>query len=180
MSWNIRPLWLEKNIQVTLHVSVWVEIFCHGIVFNGIIVTLHVSVWVEIIKTAEASEWHTSRSTWACELKYFAYCTKVSWAGHAPRERVSWNHPRILHLRWAFSHAPRERVSWNEKCGIYSRIEDSHAPRERVSWNKITVENKVDTNEVTLHVSVWVEIAVPWLLPPPATVTLHVSVWVEM
>ena len=98
-----------------------------------------------------------SRSTWACELKCL-------------RSELS---------ALAVCHAPRERVSWNS---LYSRnylIHNRHAPRERVSWNSF--QKMVKSNvEVTLHVSVWVEISsvmiVFWCVP----VTLHVSVWVEM
>ena len=98
-----------------------------------------------------------SRSTWACELKY--YYANLGYADlcHAPRERVSWN---IKGLSWPherIGHAPRERVSWNEKFPTINTIFDvtlhvsvwveigvfaifvkfftSHAPRERVSWN---------------------------------------------
>ena len=63
-------------------------------------VTLHVSVWVEIYPR----KWHengsvVSRSTWACELKcniFTIYCLSLS--GHAPRERVSWNKVNICKI----------------------------------------------------------------------------------
>ena len=55
--------------------------------------------------------------------------------GHAPRERVSWNSVLIRKIVEHFSHAPRERVSWNFVCDVCGEI-----------------------YEVTLHVSVWVEI----------------------
>ena len=56
--------------MVTLHVSVWVEIVVDLFAKAIADVTLHVSVWVEIFKTGSKGE---------------------SRAGHAPRERVSWN-----------------------------------------------------------------------------------------
>ena len=102
---------------------------------------------------------------------------------HAPRERVSWN-PVIpineitnnvtLHVSvWveigkALSvflqecHAPRERVSWNNPSINDIRNYQSHAPRERVSWNDDKT-NKKNCNNVTLHVSVWVEICENYL-----------------
>ena len=54
-------------------------------------VTLHVSVWVEITKKFLTKAMRSSRSTWACELKFALWCTKRNIKGHAPRERVSWN-----------------------------------------------------------------------------------------
>ena len=141
-------------------------------------VTLHVSVWVEICAyfQSEISAW--SRSTWACELKFFCNYLAVPIVCHAPRERVSWNHQTIepynepivtLHVSvwvemtncpnrsrnspsrstWACElklfltfpisvldcHAPRERVSWNLPCSRQTPHQCRHAPRERVSWN---------------------------------------------
>ena len=97
-------------------------------------------------------------------------------------------------------HAPRERVSWNAELIHKIRKHFSHAPRERVSWNPVIPINEI-TNNVTLHVSVWVEIGkalsvflqechaprerVSWnhfivTGKPKSLVTLHVSVWVEI
>ena len=64
----------------------------------------------------------------------------ISESGHAPRERVSWNNPSINDIRNYQSHAPRERVSWNDDK-----------------------TNKKNCNNVTLHVSVWVEICENYL-----------------
>ena len=60
----------KSRSTVTLHVSVWVEIFKTGSKGESRAVTLHVSVWVEI-----------------CTFP----CVKRKTLGHAPRERVSWN-----------------------------------------------------------------------------------------
>ena len=145
-------------IPVTLHVSVWVEItyssskksvdWSHAprerVSWNSLIflqvflwkVTLHVSVWVEIDRIGEKiNTVQMSRSTWACELKYYVSVHFVRHKCHAPRERVSWNINKFRIKSNSFSHAPRERVSWN---GI---------PRLRGPGLF-----------VTLHVSVWVEI----------------------
>ena len=54
-----------------------------------------------------------------------------------------------------------------------------HAPRERVSWNRERNEKEWDF-WVTLHVSVWVEIAWSSIVAMLYIVTLHVSVWVEI
>ena len=98
-------------------------------------VTLHVSVWVEMYKSVGRKRRYSSRSTWACELKFYIkknlkwrWWSRSTWAcelkleicekaakilGHAPRERVSWNEVAVKHHISVCSHAPRERVSWN-------------------------------------------------------------------
>ncbi len=116
-------------------------------------------------------------SVWV-EMITFSYFSQSA-RRHAPRERVSWNCRFFLGFCQVFRHAPRERVSWND--------------------NEV-IENS--TVNVTLHVSVWVEIwkkekiskilichapreRVSWNLVNSCTVfsfpvTLHVSVWVEI
>ena len=99
-------------------------------------------------------------------------------AGHAPRERVSWN---AFVMIWNLLLAVTLHVSvWVEiVLYIVKRLTTCHAPRERVSWNTKLVY-KIWEHFVTLHVSVWVEI---WTSSRPSktyTVTLHVSVWVEI
>ena len=74
-------------------------------------VTLHVSVWVEITKKFLTKAMRSSRSTWACELKFALWCTKRNIKGHAPRERVSWNFKNRIIIPYLSRHAPRERVS---------------------------------------------------------------------
>ena len=122
---------------------------------------------------------------------------------HAPRERVSWN--ILLSIKLHFKsvtlhvsvwveilsmydvvsisngHAPRERVSWNVTYLLYIVFHcPCHAPRERVSWNAVILRKfEIDLN-VTLHVSVWVEIVTISRTNVWAVVTLHVSVWVEI
>ena len=113
VSWNDRGRAYRGRTYVTLHVSVWVEIPISITFSRFSVVTLHVSVWVEIkVKkwkevnynvTLHVSVWvemenstnkrriRMSRSTWACELKYTLMLKCFLWAGHAPRERVSWN-----------------------------------------------------------------------------------------
>ena len=142
-------------------------------------VTLHVSVWVEISIALFIYFSNMSRSTWACELKYYIRQSIVGSLSHAPRERVSWNCNEINKKEGEGCHAPRERVSWNYfltrinkiwilsrstwacelKCTYWTRFafNQRHAPRERVSWNK-EVKSKMFPPVVTLHVSVWVEI----------------------
>ena len=91
-------------------------------------------------KQAKQQRVFPSRSTWACELKYIFNGIDTTAYGHAPRERVSWNNPSINDIRNYQSHAPRERVSWNDDK-----------------------TNKKNCNNVTLHVSVWVEICENYL-----------------
>ena len=62
---------------------------CHTFIID---VTLHVSVWVEIARAASlVSNISSSRSTWACELKFLYRLLPSHIPSHAPRERVSWN-----------------------------------------------------------------------------------------
>ena len=121
-----------------------------------------------------------SRSTWACELKLCCYTSQdVMFASHAPRERVSWNRdqqscyalPQRSRSTWAcelkfnifeiFFHSVMSRSTW--ACELKSFIINApfskycHAPRERVSWNGIDISEWIRF-QVTLHVSVWVEI----------------------
>ena len=146
-----------RNEDVTLHVSVWVEMHTDRRPPHGARVTLHVSVWVEIcLKTSPTN--------------------RVS--GHAPRERVSWNRKNTviyylievtLHVSvwveminamhsclmllsrstWAcelkylsvriYNHFNLSRSTWacELKCHPIkcTMNECCHAPRERVSWN---------------------------------------------
>ena len=135
-------VWVEIYVQfcenidylVTLHVSVWVEIFPLAFIMPLTAVTLHVSVWVEIKIWTLYINILTSRSTWACELKWKYTSLYRSQPCHAPRERVSWN------------------ANFYNSIGVNA----SHAPRERVSWNMIIFSVKA-SKFVTLHVSVWVE-----------------------
>ena len=57
--------------------------------------------------------------------------------------------------------------------------QNRHAPRERVSWNDYE-EYTDKLEEVTLHVSVWVEMSMVSGKLFHVNVTLHVSVWVEI
>ena len=122
---------------------------------------------------------NSSRSTWACELKWCSGSGRKIYDGHAPRERVSWNQPPRSIAYTSGSHAPRERVSWNGDLVKDFIVFYCHAPRERVSWNNWFYNIWFLTN-VTLHVSVWVEIMLVLILIHSFWVTLHVSVWVEM
>ena len=91
---EISVLWFSQWLYaVTLHVSVWVEIKVKKWKEVNYNVTLHVSVWVEMENSTNKRRIRMSRSTWACELKYTLMLKCFLWAGHAPRERVSWNNP---------------------------------------------------------------------------------------
>ena len=181
VSWNDNEVIENSTVNVTLHVSVWVEIWkkekiskiliCHAprerVSWNSfpysctyqvashaprervswndkyvicgyrIPVTLHVSVWVEICGVRLSRLRTESRSTWACELKFWDMQLAKLRSSHAPRERVSWNADFLWNADETKCHAPRERVSWN-----FSNNVCSFAP------------------PVTLHVSVWVEIKI--------------------
>ena len=135
VSWNLNILSALQGHCVTLHVSVWVEMTTWKNWQTFSAVTLHVSVWVEMIEIRSHVILATSRSTWACELKF----------------NVRWNYVIVS------SHAPRERVSWN--LNILSALQ-GHCVTLHVSvWVEITAPDILtDSWEVTLHVSVWVEI----------------------
>ena len=93
VSWNLKPLTTSVKVyesrstwacelkfdndpstaivmKVTLHVSVWVEIQSEETTSLSATVTLHVSVWVEMLGLRGQVGTCTSRSTWACELKF--------------------------------------------------------------------------------------------------------------
>ena len=99
---------------------------------------------------------------------------------HAPRERVSWNcrWRKYAPFMWVTLHVsvwveinyknPCEknltsRSTW--ACELKSPVAMAtwpiprHAPRERVSWNAFAQRSRLLEN-VTLHVSVWVEITI--------------------
>ena len=91
LKWQRKSL-QRKNLQVTLHVSVWVEMSSIASKVISHFVTLHVSVWVEIEKWQSSNSVSMqSRSTWACELKCKNRAHRTYLQSHAPRERVSWN-----------------------------------------------------------------------------------------
>ena len=92
VSWNLLCVRACALSDVTLHVSVWVEIF--SILWRLSYFTSR-STWACELKSFVKIRWRIavlSRSTWACELKLFHHlCYAVCSGGHAPRERVSWN-----------------------------------------------------------------------------------------
>ena len=99
-----------------------------------------------------------SRSTWACELKFWLSLYYFYGVRHAPRERVSWNAFGANKTLPVNCHAPRERVSWNL---LVSNVPNSCIV-SRSTWAcelkfyGCRVESQGCS--VTLHVSVWVEI----------------------
>ena len=136
VSWNVLMPCQQNKFQVTLHVSVWVEIYQCFVVSRSL---KSRSTWAcELKWFLRSVEFGAllSRSTWACELKCVLGSSRLNSASHAPRERVSWNSPFREIAHYFVRHAPRERVSWNTY---------------RILWNRNT--------KVTLHVSVWVEIS---------------------
>ena len=116
--------------EVTLHVSVWVEIVDWGYLFyffpshaprervswNEIFfhlrstknVTLHVSVWVEILNIVATLQLFSSRSTWACELK--SMFVKVYNRGHLSRS--TWACELKYRSTLKCSHSIRSRSTW--------------------------------------------------------------------
>ena len=159
VSWNLKVIWKWFCCQVTLHVSVWVEIFAPPPKFVPDIVTLHVSVWVEIYYNFVRVINIWSRSTWACELKCFNIkCKRSVVSGHAPRERVSWNENCLINIK----PARVSRSTWACELKLKSSCLAHAVIQSRSTWAcelkcKI-ISTGVDFNGVTLHVSVWVEI----------------------
>ncbi len=142
------------------------------------------STWACELKYAQMRKFEQpdeSRSTWACELKFQTKQKMPYEFSHAPRERVSWNEKHLAVNCSEERHAPRERVSWNSDVFAQIGGEGRHAPRERVSWNwqssskkwkharsrstwacelKFWKARQAERHDVTLHVSVWVEIQI--------------------
>ena len=144
------------------------------------LVTLHVSVWVEIFGIYISLSKNSSRSTWACELKFADHFIGNFIQSHAPRERVSWNRTVRRHTYVVLRVTLHVSV-WVE---IWDLTICSHFPPVTLHvsvWVEICFRRrKKRTFQVTLHVSVWVEIIHSANLGKSARVTLHVSVWVEM
>ena len=105
---------------------------CSGI---SVWVTLHVSVWVEIPVVIDVSTPTVSRSTWACELKYWE-CLPIPPCGQVTLHVSVWVE---IELGENNSSCHKSRSTW--ACELKSTFFDStqeiycHAPRERVSWN---------------------------------------------
>ena len=102
---------------------------------QAVIVTLHVSVWVEIFPSQRKNKLLLSRSTWACELKLYITksTTSFNWSRStwACELKCIWGHSQEL---WNASRSTWAcELKWNS-CHKYSAVE-RHAPRERVSWN---------------------------------------------
>ena len=165
-------------------------------------VTLHVSVWVEMFHYLANREPLKSRSTWACELKFGYSLLEELYLRHAPRERVSWN------LECTF-HCQKIQVTlhvsvWVEICKeFYKNCKySSHAPRERVSWNscfcclnwntsasrstwacELKLYGKKEWVEMKTSRSTWACELKSWggrRSVGELRVTLHMSVWVEI
>ena len=178
VSWNIWLPPLYTSVPVTLHVSVWVEIFISSAVLTSACVTLHVSVWVEIFAT---------RAFWL-----YDYVTLHVSVWVEIINCTAWNNTAVVTLHvsvWVEIIVPNlyivisivtlhvsvwveikhskhtmnveeSRSTWacELKLSTVSLLWTlkSHAPRERVSWNEEEVE-RLKEELVTLHVSVWVE-----------------------
>jgi len=178
LKWQMKSL-QRKNLQVTLHVSVWVEMKTSALIFKSAVVTLHVSVWVEIRQEQlttlsprshaprERVSWNnyckiivavfcSSRSTWACELKSAILFITILVSNVTLHVSVWVEITFIFQMRVNLA----SRSTW--ACELKSprtaspRCAAGHAPRERVSWNN---RNRIfrGGKSVTLHVSVWVE-----------------------
>ena len=156
VSWNIWLPPLYTSVPVTLHVSVWVEIFISSAVLTSACVTLHVSVWVEIFAT---------RAFWL-----YDYVTLHVSVWVEIINCTAWNNTAVVTLHvsvWVeIKHSKptmnveESRSTWacelKWRRGWTSKRRTRHAPRERVSWN-VWCGKEVEPSAVTLHVSVWVE-----------------------
>ena len=179
MSWNIllitvvlRLLGHAPRERVSWNCNKYI-----GITDNE--VTLHVSVWVEIPWNFIVTWSAKSRSTWACELKYFSERQKQDLFCHAPRERVSWN--RKMHIKNKNATVTLHVSVWVEIIWSYSNDGRCKVTLHVSVWVEIKINLLVVCNViVTLHVSVWVEIYYSQTSCLAHLVTLHVSVWVEI
>ena len=153
---------------------------CMGI-FKILEVTLHVSVWVEIEKFVPCPCSNPSRSTWACELK----CMVCNANPRVTRSRSTWACELKYRKHFSVSVWGMSRSTWACELKYPSVMIRKKYPMSRSTW---ACELKLQVNlsriykpwQVTLHVSVWVEIPKPISAKYGQYVTLHVSVWVEM
>ena len=168
-------------MYVTLHVSVWVEIYPLLCVTEITLVTLHVSVWVEMQIRVLNRYCYLSRSTWACELKLsleynpienYSVTLHVSvWVEIISDTILQGDDIVTLHVsvwveiwtfvNWQFLHIVTLHVSvWVEICFNITALPFSSLSRS--TWacelKSPDVPNKHEQVIVTLHVSVWVEI----------------------
>ena len=188
-------------LQVTLHVSVWVEIF--SLQIHSYCRTSR-STWACELKSrwsASATASMESRSTWACELKWtwshrlcYAVCVTLHvsvWVEiDVPLVLRPWDLSRstwACELKFAFvgfyKFCHRSRSTWACELKLNSLISPYCVPRSRSTWAcelKFSVILLLSLQMVTLHVSVWVEILNVALSDNVRSVTLHVSVWVEI
>ena len=146
-----------------------------------LIVTLHVSVWVEIVTVPTyLPKKSMSRSTWACELKWYGYyLLRIS---PAVTLHVSvW--VEILNFRkfHITSNVTLHVSVWVE---MFSMIFTRLSILSRSTWAcELKWQwccNAENPWSVTLHVSVWVEMNFYLTRCRKLLVTLHVSVWVEI
>ena len=167
-------------IQVTLHVSVWVEIQL-SVKMSGAVerhaprervswnvttsscnidfwVTLHVSVWVEmtIIQTSFWQDIVTLHvSVW---VEMHVLCALIRCYNVTLHVSVWVEIP----IKMADNTSVASRSTWacELKCcrSALHPTDIGHAPRERVSWNSPLTSAALNPL-VTLHVSVWVEIS---------------------
>ena len=122
-------------------------------------VTLHVSVWVEMwTQWTRSLAVPPSRSTWACELKCWFPAILYRSFRHAPRERVSWNRPE--RLRRGAPLVTLHVSVWVEIYKTLYKVTSSCVTLHVSVWVEIQKpRRKVVIICVTLHVSVWVEIS---------------------
>ena len=120
-------------------------------------VTLHVSVWVEI----SVSEDGTVVANVTLHVSVWVEIFDKLYKATPDESRSTW----ACELKW-------------QACIGCVRM-PCHAPRERVSWNSKELY-RAQSDFVTLHVSVWVEIHLMHISCHMTKVTLHVSVWVEI
>ena len=145
--------------MVTLHVSVWVEIEICILQLLRHFVTLHVSVWVEMhFDIKQAVYMQMSRSTWACELKYGWYIYScICW-----ESRSTW----ACELKWKslalFNKKRLSRSTWACELKYSGAFLLYVSYVSRSTWacelKLLRTQFAPNTAQVTLHVSVWVEI----------------------
>ena len=123
------------------------------------IVTLHVSVWVEMQYPSSSFVKVVSRSTWACELKCISVNDICTSYGHAPRERVSWN----VFINYWLSQQMTSRSTWACELKLLYLYYSIFTNVSRSTWAcelKLKSILTAIKYNVTLHVSVWVEMQI--------------------
>ena len=160
VSWNSVFADFSSVSNVTLHVSVWVEIPLTNLTFTsspGHAPRERVS-WNAIFQCTGYC--YQSRSTWACELKWFNFMCSIS---HSPVTLHVSVWVEILCRFFLCRGFLRSRSTWACELKFEMKDTEEEEAESRSTWAcELKSESDMKMvllSRVTLHVSVWVEIS---------------------